>query len=118
MSETETAADVRTATARADKKGRWWLTVEGTGIDDEYVMVVEDSTGPDYIPGGGLGYRLIERGFMPDRSAGDPQRFDDPVDKLSAVATAGWTRTGPDTWTIPCSPIADFPDRPNGALPR
>jgi hypothetical protein len=108
MSETQTAADVRTATVRADDEGRWWLTVEGTSIDDEYAMVVEDNTGPDYLPGAGLGHRLIERGFMPDRSAVD--RHDGTAaGKLAATAESGWTRTGPDTWTIPCSPIPGFP---------
>lgn len=100
------ADDVRTATARADAEGNWYLTVEDTDIDNVKVMSTEEPTGPDYIPGAGLGHRLIERGFMPDRSAADPKHYDNPADKLAATATSGWTRTEQDTWTIPCRPYA------------
>lgn len=101
-----TADDVRTATVRADEDGHWYLTVEGTDITDEKVMSVEEAVGPDYIPGAGLGHRLIERGFMPDRAAADPANHDTSADKLAAAADAGWTRTGQDTWTIPCRPYS------------
>ncbi|MFE0490141.1 hypothetical protein [Streptomyces griseoaurantiacus] len=102
MSQSE-EADVRTATARADDDGNWYLTVEGTDIKDEKVMEVADPVGPDYLPGAGLGHRLIERGFMPDRSAVD-SHDGTAAGRLAATADSGWTRTGEDTWTIPCSP--------------
>lgn len=97
------AEDVRTATVRADDDGNWYLTVEGTDIADEKVMTVTEAVGPDYIPSNGLGHRLIERGYMPDRSAVH-QHDGTPGGKLAASADAGWTRTGKDTWTIPCRP--------------
>lgn len=96
------ADDVRTATARADAEGNWYLTIEGTDIADLKVMRSEEGD-PDYIPGAGLGHRLIEQGYMPDRSAAH-KPDGTAAEKLAATATSGWTRTGPDTWTIPCRP--------------
>jgi hypothetical protein len=101
MSQTETVADVRTATITI-RDGGWWLTVEGTDINRK--LWDDDQVETGCFPGNSMGHRLIEEGFMPDRSAADPKNYDSLADKLAATTLAGWQPID-GGWTIPCRPI-------------
>lgn len=96
----EGVLNVRTATVTI-RDGAWWLSVEGTDINRK----IWDSSAvrPGYFPGNEMGHRLIEDGFMPDRSASHPRNYETDEEKLAAAVMAGWIRTGDGEWQIPCT---------------
>lgn len=99
----QTAEDVRTATVTVED-GAWWLTVEGTDV--RHRLWGDDEVEAGNFPGASMGHRLIEEGFMPDRSAADPKLYDSLADKLAATTLQGWQPVD-GGWTIPCHPCAD-----------
>lgn len=98
MTTTDTTDDVRTATVTM-RDGAWWLTVECTEINRR--LWFDDEVEYGCFPGNSMGHRLIEEGFMPDRSAADPKHYPDLAHKLAATTLAGWQPID-GGWTIPC----------------
>lgn len=94
---------MRMARCTVNEDGDLVLTVSGTDIRQVYTWDSDPLLYPT-VPLNGLGYRLIELGWMPDRRRmyGTPGMS--PVAKLAVVALAGWTQHGEGEWTIPCYP--------------
>lgn len=94
--------DMRTARAWVDEDGQWWLAVAGTDIQKDALWRDEDIEHGNF-PGASLGYRLIERGWTPDKRAlhlGSP--ILSRVQRLALTAMAGWRPAGENSWVIPC----------------
>jgi hypothetical protein len=95
----------RTARVEVDEDGDWWLTVEGTEIRRK---LWNDRNVECDFPAASMGHRLIECGYMPDRSAMKAEQYETLPEKLHATLMGGWdgdpkSPRGP--WTIPCHQV-------------
>lgn len=78
------------ARAEINDRGDMELSVHGTDVNEVIWTAYEMEDAPDF-PGFGLGHRLIERGYMPDRSN-------------TSWHASGWLPVGRGgkSWVIPC----------------
>ncbi|MFJ4902793.1 hypothetical protein [Streptomyces sp. NPDC088727] len=95
-------ADVRTATVTVEEDEGWYLTVEGSDIHTR--LWGNEDVEYGNFPAASMGHRLIEHGFMPDRSAANPDLYPDLAHKLAALTLGGWQPRDGMRWTILCTP--------------
>lgn len=79
------------ARAELDDQGWWIITIAGRDV--RVAVGRDEDITFEGFPGFAMGHRLIEQGYMPDRSDTD----DHP---------SGWRlTTDKNAWVIPCYPI-------------
>ncbi|MEU6362217.1 hypothetical protein [Streptomyces albidoflavus] len=101
----QTAVETMTARVRVDEDGIWWLTVDGTEV--RRALWGSEDVNYGTFPGGSMGHRLIEEGFMPDRSAANPEQYETIFEMLHASSMGGWLvdhEVDGLGWLIPCTP--------------